>query len=202
MDSSTSMPYPGFEPGTFGLHNFEIVSCFGEYLASITGMYTVIATDASKSSELTSIAGCSIHSCFGYRVNSVNSVFTAEASAIGIAIDELVPLNGACAIFTDSLSVLTALRSVNIHCPVVTLWLRGKLHRLASFNTHILLCWVPGHKGIPMDEKADSIARSVHSSAILIDSPEDVITRRDLSIPLHNNISKASIHLLMASCRL
>ena len=50
----------------------------------------VIATTASKSSELTSIAGCSTYSSFGYRVNSVNSMFTVEALAIGTAVDELV----------------------------------------------------------------------------------------------------------------
>ena len=91
------------------LNDAEIAYLFGEYLTSITDMYTIIAADASKSSEVTSIAGCSSHSCFGYQVNSVNSVITAEALAVGTAIDELGSLHGACAIFSDSLSVLSAL---------------------------------------------------------------------------------------------
>ena len=52
----------------------------------------VIATDASKNLDKTTIAGCASSGCFGYIVNQINSVFTAEVLAIGIAIDELVPL--------------------------------------------------------------------------------------------------------------
>ena len=148
------------------LNDAEIAYLFGEYLTSITDMYTIIAADASKSSEVTSIVGCSSYSYFGYRVNSI---FTAEALAIRTAIDELLSLHGACAIFSDSLSVLSALRAVNIHSPTVILWLHSKFHRLSLFNTRILLCWVPGRKGIPTNEKADSIARRVCSSAFLLE---------------------------------
>ena len=48
------------------LNGAEIAYLFGEYLTSITDRYTIIATDASKSSEIASIAGCSSHFCFGY----------------------------------------------------------------------------------------------------------------------------------------
>lgn len=67
--------------------------------------WKVIAIDAPKSTFITSIAGCSSTSQFRYIIHQTNVIFTVEALAIGMALDELVPLVSPVIILTDSLSI-------------------------------------------------------------------------------------------------
>ena len=158
--------------------NEQIVNTlFLEFLHSQDGFLEIIATDASKSSGKTTIAGCTGSGSFGYIVNQINSVFTAEALAIGVAFDELVPPACPIMILSDSLSVLSALQAVSLSSPRIILWLHAKVYNAARFTNRILLCWVPGHRGIPLNERADSLAKSVGDTDVMLDwiGPEDVI---------------------------
>ncbi|GFV97739.1 uncharacterized protein TNCV_2313241 [Trichonephila clavipes] len=52
--------------------------------------FYIIATDASKNEQITSIAGIMANSHFAYRINHNNSIFIAEALAICQALDDLL----------------------------------------------------------------------------------------------------------------
>ena len=99
--------------------------------------------------------------------------FSAEALAIGTAIDELISPSRSFIIFTDSLS---ALETVLTASPSVILWHHAKLRRVASFISRRILCWDPGHRDIPLNEKADHIAKQVGEQDTQLDwiSPEDL----------------------------
>ena len=77
----------------------QVVSTlFLEFLHSQEHFLEIIATDASKNSDKTTIAGCASSDCFGYILNHINSVFIAEA----LTIDELVPPACPFMILSDS----------------------------------------------------------------------------------------------------
>lgn len=155
-----------------------VAPLFLEFVDSLGGVFDLIGTDASKSVDRTSIAGCSSSGQFGYLVNSINSIFSAEALAIGLALDELVSLSRSVIICSDSLSVLTALSQVSLRSPKVILWLWFKIRITAMRVPRVVLCWVPGHCGIAINERADSIAGCVSDRDLRIDwiSPEDLVS--------------------------
>ncbi|GFU89935.1 RNase H domain-containing protein, partial [Trichonephila clavipes] len=68
--------------------------------------FYIIAADASKNEQITSIAGITANSHFAYRINHNNSIFTAEALAICQALDDLSIINKNLLILSDSLSAL------------------------------------------------------------------------------------------------
>ncbi|GFW59828.1 RNase H domain-containing protein [Trichonephila clavipes] len=76
--------------------------------------FFIIATDASKNDQITSIAGISKKSSFAYRINHYNSIFSAETLAICQALDDLVESNVNLFVLSDSLSVLSALQNFSI----------------------------------------------------------------------------------------
>ncbi|GFV27671.1 putative RNA-directed DNA polymerase from transposon BS, partial [Trichonephila clavipes] len=76
--------------------------------------FFIIATDASKNDQITSIAGISKKSSFAYRINHYNSIFSAETLAICQAFDDLVESNVNLLVLSDSLSVLSALQNFSI----------------------------------------------------------------------------------------
>ena len=104
------------------LNEFAISKYYLEFLHSLDDFYGLIGIAASKSASLTAIAGCSLNGQFGYLVHQVNSIFTAEALAIGTAFDELICPSRPFTLFMDSLSVLSALQAVSTASPSVILW--------------------------------------------------------------------------------
>lgn len=72
-------------------------------------------------------------------------------------------------ILTDCLSALSALQSVNWKSPRVILWLHNKIKRAVDHILDISLYWIPGHRGIPLNEKADCLAKRVTNSGALLD---------------------------------
>ncbi|GFX73991.1 transposable element P transposase [Trichonephila clavipes] len=76
--------------------------------------FFIIATDASKNDQITSIAGISKKSSFAYRINHYSSIFSAETLAICQALDDLVESNVNLLVLSDSLSVLSALQNFSI----------------------------------------------------------------------------------------
>ncbi|XP_055928133.1 uncharacterized protein LOC129959340 [Argiope bruennichi] len=134
----------------------------------------IIATDASKSQNLTSIAGISDLSQFAFRTHNINSNFTAEALAICQALDYLSVPEKHLLLLTDSLSVLTALQKFSYKSPSII----HKIVEKSQINQHITFLWIPGHSTILWNEKADLIAKSVTEISPCIEwiASEDIIS--------------------------
>lgn len=164
---------------------------FGEYIQAFTDFWDILASDASKTESLISIAGCTNINHFSYKVQQVNSIFMAEALVIGVAIDEFVSISHPMLILTDSLSVLLALQYITLKSLRVILWLHNKINRMRKFSLRFSLYWVPGHRGIPLNVKADGLPRSVSASDPSIDwiAPEDLIRALFQEIKLHSECS-------------
>ncbi|GFU88349.1 RNase H domain-containing protein [Trichonephila clavipes] len=131
--------------------------------------FFVIATDASKNDQITSIAGISKKSSFAYRINNYNSIFSAETLAICQALDDLVESNVNLLVLSDSLSVLSALQNFSIKSNTVIHRLANKIYMLSNYVNQLILLWTPGHSKIVWNEQADNLARSVTESNVYID---------------------------------
>ncbi|GBL77218.1 hypothetical protein AVEN_12826-1 [Araneus ventricosus] len=83
---------------------FLIKDLFEEVVYKEFHDYHIIATDASKSHSLTSIADISNLQSFVYTIHSINSIFTTEALAICQALDELSVTDKNLLLLTDSYS--------------------------------------------------------------------------------------------------
>ncbi|GFS68016.1 putative RNA-directed DNA polymerase from transposon X-element [Trichonephila clavipes] len=94
--------------------------------------FFIIATDASKNHQITSIAGISKKSSFSYIINHYKSIFTAETLAIGQALDDLVEFNVNLLVLSDSLSVLSALQNFSIKSHKVIHRLANKIYMLSN----------------------------------------------------------------------
>ena len=68
---------------------YVIMAYFHEFISTFQEIYEILPIDAFKSHDLTAIAGCFSTVHFRYRIHQINFVFTIEALAIMIAIDEL-----------------------------------------------------------------------------------------------------------------
>lgn len=128
-----------------------IVALFADYFQNFDS-WLMLVTDVSKTGAITSIAGCSSSKLFGYSVKKANSIFTVKSLSIGMALDELVPLDLPVIILTDSLSVLLALQSIILNSSRVILWL-NKISRLRKFFRHFTFLLSPGTPGYPSKRK-------------------------------------------------
>ncbi|GIY58929.1 RNA-directed DNA polymerase from mobile element jockey [Caerostris extrusa] len=130
-----------------------------------------------KSHVSTSIAGISCNQSFSYRINPINSVFTAEVLAICVAIDELAIVDKDILILSDSFSALNSFKNLNIHSTYAIQRLASKLFVRQTFNQNITFLWVPGHSEILWNEKTDSLSKNTTELSQFIEwiSPEDVI---------------------------
>ncbi|GBN69622.1 putative RNA-directed DNA polymerase from transposon X-element, partial [Araneus ventricosus] len=124
--------------------------------------FIAIYTDGSKSADHVSFAVVFPNTTLSFKLHSSCSVFTAEISAVLLALEQISDfLERKFIIYTDSLSVLESLKSFYIHShhhPLV-LNVLHLLNKLASRDFNILLCWVPSHVGIVGNEEADKAAK-------------------------------------------
>lgn len=80
------------------------------------------------------IADCSLNNYFRYKINCMNSIFTAEAWTISMALDELTFTVSPIIIFTISLSVINTLQYVTWRSPRVIILLHNKIQRVSDHN--------------------------------------------------------------------
>ncbi|GBN67555.1 hypothetical protein AVEN_267495-1 [Araneus ventricosus] len=154
-----------------------IESLFEDTIRINFSNFFLIATDTSKSQQITSIAGTSITNSFAYRLQHINSIFSAEALVLCQALDELPNGEDNLLLLTDNLSVLQANLSIKSH--KVILRLAAKIATREKFHENIDLLWTPGHAGMKWNEKADTLARRVSESDLNIQwvTAEDIITQ-------------------------
>ncbi|GBN92411.1 hypothetical protein AVEN_72379-1 [Araneus ventricosus] len=156
-----------------------IESLFEDTIRTHFSNFFLIATDASKSQQITSIAGTSSTNSFAYRLQHLNTIFSAEAMALCQALDELPNDEDNLLLLTDSLSVLQAFANLSIKSNKIILRLAAKIATREKFHQNIVLLWTPGHAGIKWNEKVDNLARRVSESDLSIQwvTVEDIITQ-------------------------
>ena len=88
------------------------------------------------------------------------SIFTAEATAIDLALDFIstCDANNRFIIFSDSLSVLKAMNHTSSKNPQIQKILE-KCHELLTYKD-IVLCWIPSHIGIQGNEMVGKQAKT------------------------------------------
>ena len=127
---------------------------------------TPVFTDGSKSD-----AGVGYGVIFpsfsrGGSLPSVASVFTAELSAIVLALQIIFTLPvSSFTIFSDSRSALSALDSFNTSFHPLVLSALEWLYLLRNKGYRVGFCWVPGHVGVAGNERADRLAGEAASRA-------------------------------------
>ena len=100
-------------------------------------------------------------------MNPDTSIYTAEATAIGLALDLIDKSNKkSFIILSDSLSCLKALNSCDLSDSRI-LNLKQKIHLLSEKNKKIPFVWVPSHIGIEGNEQADATARKTLENKII-----------------------------------
>ena len=129
--------------------------------------FNYLYTDGSKDAGRVAAAVVSENGVLSCRLPDQASIFTAELTAIDLALD-MIEDEGywRYIIFTDSLSAMQALDNNNVSFnPLIT----NILNRLSviSENCNIVFCWLPSHIGIIGNEKADRAAKAALSGSIV-----------------------------------
>lgn len=117
---------------------------------------TEFYTDASKTNSTVSCAVCGPNLSASKTLNPDCSIFTGETHGILMAVEYIIQQEIArSVIYTDSLSVVTALSSAKPHKNAVFNFLLNTIMAAYSMGLEITVCWIPGHCGIPGNEAAD-----------------------------------------------
>ncbi|GBN29027.1 putative RNA-directed DNA polymerase from transposon X-element [Araneus ventricosus] len=135
----------------------------GEILRQHYSDYIPIYTDGSKSDNHVGSAAVFPDFTIAETLHHFCSVYTSELYAIYLGLLKISTLNFKKAIiYTDYRSGINALRSAkhNNHPLVMKCF---DLHHILK-NTKIKYCWIPGHVGIPGNERADKAAKSANAS--------------------------------------
>ena len=122
--------------------------------------YQQIYTDGSKENSKVGCAVISDNHSNMQRIPDDSSIFTAEATAVDLALDFICTCdaNNKFIIFSDSLSVLKAMNHTSSKNPQIQKLLEKCLELLAF--KEIVLCWIPIHIGIQGNEMVDKQAKT------------------------------------------
>ena len=91
------------------------------------------------------------------RLPNEASIYSAETTAIDLAMNIANHKASKFIIYTDSKSVLLALHNRDTSSPLITKLL-NKLNTLSK-NNNIIFTWIPSHIGLQRNEKADKAAK-------------------------------------------
>ena len=118
-----------------------------------------IYTDGSKDNDRVGCGAIFNNISIQKRLPSNASIFTAEVTAINLALDAIAESDDDYfIIFSDSLSVLLSLHNKKLDNPLI-LELLQKLNHLSCAHKTIYFCWIPSHIGIRGIESADMAAK-------------------------------------------
>ena len=145
------------------------ISLFSDLVESKFSGYIQFFTDGSKKDDIASFGGFSEYGVFSSRICDFSSIFTAEVEGIKRALDHIdnSPTdNGKFVIFSDSKSVLESIMnqaSKNLLIKEVI----DIIHTIL-FTSHkrIQFCWIPSHRGIKGNVKADEAAGRARNRAL------------------------------------
>lgn len=122
-------------------------------------------TDASKSHTSVSYAAVGPSFSDVGVLHKNTSIFTAKAYAILAAVKHIKQLKMQKAvIYTDSLSVVKALKTMKKQRNPVLVSLYTILCTIYKLRQHVVVCWVPGHREIQGNVLADQLAVTAHDS--------------------------------------
>nr|XP_054932011.1 uncharacterized protein LOC129387238 [Dermacentor andersoni]XP_054932012.1 uncharacterized protein LOC129387238 [Dermacentor andersoni] len=134
-----------------------------QYKYSCTEFYT----DASKSHDGVSYAAVGPSFSESDVLHPETSILTAEAYALLSVVKHIKKSQlQKSIIYTDSLSVVKALMSFCNHKNPVFNELYSALCKAYISNQHVIICWVPGHRGIEGNVLADQMATSISLHAV------------------------------------
>ena len=126
--------------------------------------YSFIYTDGSTRNDSSAAVCPGLN--LSTRLPEGASIFSAEARAIVLALNYIeLSFHPRFVIFSDSFSVLTAIRNLNWSNPLI-LQILLKYHSLREAGKKIILFWIPSHVGIPGNEKADIAAKKALQNPI------------------------------------
>ena len=146
---------------------------------------TPIYTDGSKDNDRVGCGTIIDNSSFKQRLPSNASIFTAEVTAIDLALDAITESDDDhFIIYSDSLSVLLSLHNMKLDNPLILKFLE-KLHHLSCAHKTINLCWIPSHIGIRGNEAADMAAKE----SLNLDITASQVPYTDLKCHINHFIS-------------
>nr|XP_054933002.1 uncharacterized protein LOC129387672 [Dermacentor andersoni] len=124
----------------------------------------VIATDASQCEEKSGVGIFSpiLDWTFSLRLPDFIPIFLAEFMAVVLALRKLGPSITSAVIVTDSLSLCSSLTASSD-----SRVMRTFQSLVPGYLRSVRLIWVPGHKGLIINEIADSLAKASISGPIL-----------------------------------
>ena len=118
-------------------------------------------TDGSKMNNSVGCAFTLNNAFFSFRLPAYVTVYTAELFAILAAIEYIRENRVVKALIcTDSLSAVNAMASQNRDHPILVSIM--ELYHMNQRNVQCSILWVPGHKGISGNVRADYWARRAH----------------------------------------
>ena len=124
--------------------------------------FNFIYTDGSKDKEKVGCAADCSYQSAAMRLRDHGSIFTAELTAIDLALDiadELAGANVNTVICSDSQASLQALQNDDFSNPIV-LNIRERIFHMTERGHNITLFWIPGHVNIEGNEKVDKLAKN------------------------------------------
>jgi len=122
--------------------------------------YSKLYTDGSVSGDQVGSAAICGTTTKTVRFPNRVSIFRAELYAITMALNIIYRRKeNNLIIFSDSMSSLQAVKSFRLELDVVYQIIKEYSH-LTESGKRIVICWIPSHVNIPVNEKADSAAKS------------------------------------------
>ncbi|GFX46516.1 putative RNA-directed DNA polymerase from transposon X-element [Trichonephila clavipes] len=154
-----SNPFSGYDKtGTAAIIYQQLFS----YHRNKFSKYIPVYTDGSKT---VGHDGCGVvfnNTIFSFSLHNSMSVFSAELTAILIALQHILVSNHRhFCVYTDSMNTLESFNFLTERRHTTVIEILILLRKLERKGFDIIFSWVPGHVGILGNEQADTAARSM-----------------------------------------